>query len=59
VAIGVDPAQLRREFGSVRLAAVWDNGLGVPDQEQGAQVYVATGLRAPWTTAWPAFRHYA
>jgi hypothetical protein len=59
VAIGVDPAQLRRDFRSVRLAAVWDNGLGVPDQEQGTQVYVATGLRVPWTTAWPAFRHYA
>lgn len=59
VAIGVDPARLRREFRSVRLAAVWDNGLGVPDDEQGAQVYVATGLRVPWKTAWPAFRHYA
>jgi Dolichyl-phosphate-mannose-protein mannosyltransferase len=59
VAIGVDPAQLRREFRSVRLAGAWDNGLGVPDNEQGAQIYVATGLLVPWATAWPAFRHYA
>jgi 4-amino-4-deoxy-L-arabinose transferase-like glycosyltransferase len=59
VAIGVDPAELRREFRFVRLAARWDNGLGVPDQEQGTQVYVATGLRVPWATAWPAFRQYA
>ena len=59
VAIGADPADLRREFRSVRLAAVWDNGLGLPDNEQGTQIYVATGLRVPWTTAWPAFRVYA
>jgi hypothetical protein len=55
----VDPAKLRREFRSVRLAAAWDNGLGLPDNEQGTQVYVATGLRVPWATAWPAFRVYA
>jgi hypothetical protein len=59
VAIGVDLAVLQRQFRSVRLAAVWNNGFGVPDEEQGTQVYVATGLRASWATAWPAFRHYS
>jgi 4-amino-4-deoxy-L-arabinose transferase-like glycosyltransferase len=59
VAVGADPAVLRREFRVVRLAAVWDNGLGVPDDEQGTRVYVATGLRVPWATAWPAFRIYS
>jgi len=58
VAIGVSPALLRTEFRSVRLAAVWDNGLGVINQEQGVAVYVASGLRDSWITAWPAFRHY-
>jgi hypothetical protein len=58
VAIGVSPALLRAEFRSVRLAAVYDNELGVGNQEQGTRVYVASGLRNPWTKAWPAFRHY-
>jgi hypothetical protein len=59
VAIGVDPAVLRRQFRSVRLAAVWDNGAGLANEEQGTQVYVATGLRVRWATAWPSFRVYA
>jgi hypothetical protein len=58
VAIGVSPALLRAEFRSVRLAAVYDNGIGVSNQEQGVAVYVASGLRTSWTAAWPAFRHY-
>jgi hypothetical protein len=58
VAIGVNPVLLRAEFRSVRLAAVYDNGLGAANQEQGTLVYVASGLRGPWTSAWPAFRHY-
>ena len=58
VAIGVDPATLDAEFTSVRLVATYDNGLGISAPEQGVQVYVATGLRTSWATAWPAFRHY-
>jgi hypothetical protein len=59
VAVNVDPALLRRWFSSVRVAAVYRNGLGVSDDEEGAVIYVATGLRAPWTTAWPGFRDYS
>ena len=59
VAINVDPALLRREFAHVRVAAVYRNGLGVADDEQGAVVYVATGLRGSWAAAWPAFRDYS
>lgn len=58
VAIGVDPGLLRAEFRSVRLAAVFNNGLGVSDQEQGTAVYVAAGRCTSWAAAWPAFRHY-
>jgi hypothetical protein len=56
--VNVNPAVLRREFASVRLVATFSNGLGVSDDEQGAQVYLATGLRSSWAQAWPAFRHY-
>ena len=41
VAINVDPALLRRWFRSVRVAAVYRNGLGVSDDEEGAVIYVA------------------
>ena len=59
VAINVDPALLRRWFSSVRVAAVYRNGLGVSDDEEGAVIYIASGLRAPWTAAWPSFRDYS
>ena len=57
--MNVDPALLRREFARVRLVATFRNGLGVSDDEQGAQVFIATGLRSSWTQAWPAFRNYS
>jgi hypothetical protein len=59
IAVNVDPALLRREFAHVRLAAMFWNGLGVSDDEQGARIYIATGLKASWARAWPAFRDYS
>jgi hypothetical protein len=59
IAVGLDPAFLHREFRHVRLAATFWNGLGVSDDEQGAQVFVVTGLRTSWAQAWPAFRHFS
>jgi 4-amino-4-deoxy-L-arabinose transferase-like glycosyltransferase len=58
VAVGVDPSVLRAAFASVRRVALYTNGLGISNLEEGTPVYVATGLRAPWSLAWPAFRHY-
>jgi hypothetical protein len=43
----VDPALVHREFAHARLAATFWNGLGVSDDEQGAEIFVATGLRSP------------
>jgi len=59
VAVNVDPALLRREFAHVSLVATFWNGLGVSDDEQGAQLFIATGLRSSWAQAWPAFRNYS
>ena len=59
IAVNVDPALLRREFRHVRLVATFWNGLGVSDDEEGAQIFLATGLRRSWTQAWPAFRDYS
>ena len=33
-----------------------DNGLGIPNGEQGEAVTVCTGLREPWSAMWPALR---
>jgi hypothetical protein len=59
IAVNIDPAFLRREFAHVRLVATFWNGLGVSDDEQGAQVFLATGLKSSWARAWPAFRNYS
>jgi dolichyl-phosphate-mannose-protein mannosyltransferase len=59
IAVNVDPRLLRREFTTARLVATFRNGLGVSDDEEGAQIYVVTGLRSSWSAAWPAFRDYA
>jgi 4-amino-4-deoxy-L-arabinose transferase-like glycosyltransferase len=58
VAINVDPGLLRRYFRTVRQVAVYRNGLGVSDDEEGAAIVVATGLRGSWAQAWPGFRHF-
>ena len=59
IGVNLDPALLRREFAQVRLVATFRNGLGVSDDEQGVQIFVATGPRSSWAQAWPAFRNYS
>jgi hypothetical protein len=59
VAISVDPSLLHREFTHVTRVAVYRNGLNVSDDEEGTAIYVATGLRSSWATAWPAFRDFS
>ena len=59
IVVNVDQSLLRREFTHVRRVATFWNGLGVSDDEQGAPLYLATGLRSSWARAWPAFRDYS
>jgi hypothetical protein len=59
IGVGLDPALLRREFGSVRQIGTFENGMGVSDDEEGAPIYLATGLRSGWGRAWPQFRNYS
>ena len=59
IAVNVDPALLRRLFRHVRQVAVFRNGLQVSDDEQGAVLDEATGLRLPWRTAWPMLRDFS
>jgi Dolichyl-phosphate-mannose-protein mannosyltransferase len=59
IAVNLDPALLRRLFTTVRQVAVFHNGLGVSDDEQGAVIYEATGLRTSWARAWPLLRNFS
>jgi 4-amino-4-deoxy-L-arabinose transferase-like glycosyltransferase len=57
LAVGIDRQSLEREFVSVRLVGVLAQSgigyLGLP-----VSVYIATGLRAPWTRTWWSLRRY-
>lgn len=44
-------------FRECRVAATLDNGVGVDNEEQGAQVLACTGRRYPWAQVWPSFAH--
>jgi hypothetical protein len=59
IVVNGDPAFLRREFANVRRVATFWNGLGVSDDEQGAPIYLATGLKSSWAHSWAAFRNYS
>ncbi|WP_328317253.1 ArnT family glycosyltransferase [Streptomyces sp. NBC_00388] len=52
-------ARLRRYFRHVRVAAVLSSPDGVDNIERGGHVYVCTGPRRPWASAWPELRTYA
>lgn len=55
----MDPVLLHRLSGSVRRVAVFRTGIGVGDDEQGAEVYLATGLTQSWARAWPQLRQFS
>jgi hypothetical protein len=58
VAVDIDPALLHGVFAHVRRVATFENGLGVSDDEEGAPIYIVSGLRMSWSAEWPKFRHY-
>jgi hypothetical protein len=50
------PADWPSYFIGCHVVAHIDNRLGIDNAEQGTPVTVCTGIRAPWTTMWPALR---
>jgi len=58
IAVGFDRTYLLRFFGEVRFATRLDNGLDVPNEEQGNPVWVCRAQRAPWPALWPRLMHY-
>lgn len=59
VVVGYDEAALRRWFTDLRLVARLDNAAGVPNEERGRPVWIATGRRDTWTALWPQIRRLA
>jgi hypothetical protein len=57
LALGYSRAFLTRYFTRTRLMARLHNDLGVDNDENGAPVWLCTGLRRPWPRIWPEFRH--
>ncbi len=58
VLVGVAEAQARSDFSGCVLHARLDNGYHLEDQEQGEPVWLCAGERRPWSSLWPALRHY-
>jgi hypothetical protein len=44
-------------FDSCEVRGELDNGVGVDNEEQGAPITVCSGIRVPWSEAWPRFAH--
>lgn len=58
VVVGYDSDEvLRRECGSVELAARVDNGLDLDNDEQGAKVWICREPRRAWSQLWPELYH--
>ncbi|TLS47689.1 glycosyltransferase family 39 protein [Streptomyces montanus] len=57
--IGADADYLDRFFGTVRKVGEVDNGLGVPNINQGMSIWWCDNPRRPWTELWPQFKHMA
>lgn len=59
IAVGIDPAQLRRVYRDVEAVARIDNGLKLANQEQGHQIYICHDRLASWRTLWPSLKNYS
>ncbi|MBD0322440.1 MAG: glycosyltransferase family 39 protein [Aldersonia sp.] len=53
IAVGFEPDQLMRWFGSCEQKTIIDNGLGLDNDEQGEPVVACREPRGSWTGLWP------
>ncbi|MFY1691824.1 glycosyltransferase family 39 protein [Plantactinospora sp. WMMB782] len=59
VGVGVgEEGELRRYFGTCRLAGRLDNGVGVDNEEQGVPIVLCRDRRLTWAELWPEVRHF-
>ncbi|MEV0649523.1 glycosyltransferase family 39 protein [Phytomonospora sp. NPDC050363] len=55
---GEGHADIERHFAGCRLSAVFDNGFGVDNEEQGAWLWECARTVRPWSQTWPELRHF-
>lgn len=48
---------LHQYFADVRQVGTVDNGQNINNANQGAPIWLCSGLRQPWSQAWPRMRH--
>ena len=56
--VGYDKSLLDNRFGSVTAVGVIDNGLGLGNDEQGAEIYLCRDPKDTWHRLWLTFKHY-
>jgi hypothetical protein len=59
VAVGFSRVQLTWLCGHLQLAGHLNDRVHLHNAEQGAPVWVCSGLRVPWSKAWPLLRSFA
>ncbi|GAA3349544.1 glycosyltransferase family 39 protein [Amorphoplanes nipponensis] len=59
IAVGYFPQRLAGDFASCAVARELDNGVAVPNEEQGLPVTVCRGPEGTWADLWPRFLHYS
>lgn len=57
LAVGIDPATLREVCARVEPLGHLTNRWGIDNEEQGVGLYACSGLRRPWSAAWPLLEH--
>ena len=57
IVVGYQYGDVRSLFGSCRVLARLDNGVGVDTEEQGAPVALCRDPVEPWSRLWPRFHH--
>jgi hypothetical protein len=57
LAVGGGALRRAEQNSSCKVLVRLDNGVGVPNEEQGQPVAVCRDAREPWQAVWPQFRH--
>jgi len=53
-----DASYLTPYFDQVERAGAISNRAGVDNEEDGQPIWIARGLKRPWSAMWPDFQHY-
>lgn len=58
IAVGFTPGYLDASFDSCQSVLALDNGVDIPNEDQGAPVVICRGPLRSWAALWPEFQHY-